>query len=438
VTAVAISVLAALAAAADAPRPAEAGPPDPPRTAESLVERDAGLRWTGPEGAARLAAEAARGTPRERVAALRALGALEPGRVPPGTREAAVDAALSPDPELRAAGVAALLPLRGAGAAALVRVLGPAALAPWVPFPPPPADPVAARRAADALYDLRRAAVEREFLALWEADDGTFHGMYAPLRRHGAFGARVLAAIALDRRMAAGELLPVGPYAWLGFPRERRDRADCRGRALEAIADAGDAAARETLRGFLRKAPARELYDDFDNDPIPAALDDGLRHAIAALGDPGPLYEMMAASERNLDEGFGQSAWTAMIEKRRVASAHAVLAAAAGDAGNEEERLRHLDLAEFHLRESKSHRMGLLPSDGVDEYNFACLLARRNRDAADRADALRHLKLALGGHSITSKWLLRDGDLKSLHGEPEFQRLVRDLRAREEALEGGR
>jgi hypothetical protein len=303
-----------------------------------------------------------------------------------------------------------------------------------------------ARRLRDGSADVRRADVERDFLATWSPDDGTYRGMYASLARHGAFGARVLAAVALDRRMAAGDVLDYGPYAWLDGSAGARERNDCRFRALEALADAGDAAARERLRTSLRRRPARELYDELDRDPIPAAVDDALREAIAALGDPEPLREMIAASE---DASHG--VWDETVELRRRAAAYAVLGAS--DPAVREECLA---LAEVHLRRSLDiKRTYGIPIDGVEYYNLACLLARRDaprdlggdrgrdsggedeRKLSDRAVALKYLRKSLRTYSVSSAWMEKDGDLKSLREEPEFKAIVAELKAREKALEKG-
>jgi hypothetical protein len=300
-----------------------------------------------------------------------------------------------------------------------------------------------ARRLRDALADLRRADVERDFLGLWSSDDGTFRGMYESLRRHGPFGAKVLTAMALDRRMAAGDVLGYGPYAWLHAAAGERERNDCRFRALEALADAGDAASREMLRTSLREEPAKELYDELDTDPIPAALDDALREAIAALGDPLPLSDMIVASAE-ADHG----PWDETVELRRRAGARSVLAAA-----DPEVRLQYLAEAERDLRQSLDNKRSYgIPIDGVEYYNLACLLARRDapkdvggtRDRgekewllSDRAVALKYLRKSLRTYSVSSAWMEKDGDLRSLRDEPEFKAIVAELRAREKALEKG-
>jgi hypothetical protein len=413
------------------------------------------------EDRARLVKEAAGGPAQDRRAALEALGRLPPGTAVPGALEAALGALASGDPLLRRAGVRGLL---AAGVAAL-EDLGKLEKGPVEGLPAVPA-----ARARDALFDLRRAAVERDFLASWLPDDGTYHGMYADLRKHGAFGAKVLAAIALDHRVAAEDVLGYGPYAWFVAAAGERDRSDCRYRALEALADAGDPAAREMLRASLRRRragigedvepgeivddPAPELFDDTDTNPIPAPLDDALREAIAALGDPGPLHAMITVSEH-----ASHQRWEDTVEMRRRAGAKAVLAAAAT---NPVVRTGLLVEAEQLLRACLERKTFLhIPVDGVEHYNLACLLARRDapkdvggvempvreggrlRDVdettlSDRAVALMYLKRSLDTHAVSSAWLVKDGDLQSLHEEPEFKALVQRLREKEKALENGR
>ena len=434
-----LALLAAPRVAADeatAP-PAPAGLPRP-STEEGRLRRALEILGEGDGGRARLALEAAGGDAASRRAALEALATLPPGTVPAGTLEAALGALGSEDPLLRRAAVRALLAAGDPAAAALERL----ARGPVEGLPP-----VRAARARDALLDLRRAAVERDFLGIWTRDDGTFRGMYADLKKHGAFGARVLAAVVLDRRMAAGDLLAYGPYAWLADPAASRERTDCRFRALEALGDAGDADAREMLRTSLRAEPAPELYNELDVNPIPAPLDDALREAIAALGDPEPLKDMIEASA-NAAHGV----WDETVEMRRRAGAYAVLAIA-----SPESRSDYLREAERLLRDSlRTKREYGIPVDGVEYYNLACLLARRDapkdaggeRDAersppenerllSDRAVALKYLRRAVKTYSVSSAWLARDGDLSSLHGEAEFQALLADLRRKEKLLERG-
>jgi hypothetical protein len=271
--------------------------------------------------------------------------------------------------------------------------------------------------------------VEREFLDSWSADDGTYFGMFASLRRHGAFGARVLAAVALDRRMAGAGLLGYGPYSWLTPPESSRERSEIRERALQALRDAGDAEARERLRALLRARPADELYDETDEDPIPAQLDDAVRQTIASLGDPGPLLELIRASG-----SAPHGRWATTVEMHRIASAHAVLGEAATDP---DEREAHLDeaisLQEASLRQKEMFGIAV---DGVEYYNLACALSRRN-GPGDRAEALTKLRRSVRTYAVDSKWVLKDGDLANLRGDPRFEEIVETLRRREERLREG-
>ena len=424
-------MLALLLLVAALPMPLPTGGEDPvPSTEQGLADRARDLLSGGEAGLLRLAAEAASGPAGARRAALEALSTIPAAAFPPGTVEAALGGIGSADPLLRRSALQVLLAAGDPVLPVLERLeKGPVEGLPAVP----------AARARDARFDLRRAAVERDFLALWTADDGSFHGMFASLRSHGPFGAKVLAAVATDRRMAAGEVLGFGPYAWLVREGGERDRSDCRSRALDALADAGDDAAREMLRPFLRRRlgpdgafidnPAPELFDDLDRDPIPATLDDAFREAIAALGDEGPLRAMIRAS---MDAGH--SFRDEIIEMRRRASAYATLAAAAKEP---KIRLDRLAIAEQLQRESleAKSRWGL-SVDGVEHYNLACLLGRRDAPG-DRRKALRELETAVESYSVSARWLMRDGDLASLRGEPRFVQLVERLRAREKALDEG-
>ena len=286
-------------------------------------------------------------------------------------------------------------------------------------------------RALDGLFDLRRAAVEEAFLAAWIPADGSYRGMYAGIAPRGGAAARVLTAIALDRRTAGRTMLGYGPYAWLRPPGPERERPEIRYRAMDALVDVGDEEAREALRGALRARPADRLFDDLDDDPVPAATDDALRDVIAALGDVGPLLEMVAASDAA--GGFGP--WSNSIEMRRRARAFSTLAECAS---TERIRAAHYTTAEELHVQSREQRIRFgMPVDGVDWYNLACVLARRDRPG-DRQKAISHLRVSLETYSVTADWLSRDGDLANLRGEREFVVLLDRLRARERELERGK
>ena len=401
-----------------------------PVTEQGLADRAEDLLGSGAEGRRRLAAEATTGPAGARRAALRALAKVPAADRPAGSVEAGLSALGAKDPLLRRAGLDLLLVSAPAAAPLLEKLeKGPVEGLPAVP----------PERARDARFDLRRAAVERDFLATWTTDDGSFAGMYAGLKVHGSFGAKVLAAIAIDRRVAAGEVLGLGPYAWITGEAESRDRSECRYRALEALADAGDLPAREMLRPFLRRRlgpdgefidnPAPELYDELDRDPIPAQLDDSLREAIAALGDPNPLLRMIQASEES-----GHTTRDDILEMRRRASAYAVLAQASP---TPEVRLGRLAVAERLQRHSmREKRRWGMSVDGVEYYNLACLYGRRD-GPGDRERALKELETAVTNYAVTAYWLSRDGDLASLREEPRFKALVERLRAKEKALQEG-
>lgn len=377
------------------------------------------------DGVAALAAQAASGGPLARRAALEALGALPEGGAPEAAVAPAIRSLSSADPEERAAALRALL---ACGAPA--RTALDALAAPPAPGATAPAEPVR-RRAAEALESFARRDVEREFLSLWTPEDGQYRGMYAPLKRHGTLGGRVLCAIALDRRMAGSALLGHGPYAWIHAPDPTRERAELRDRALTALEDAGDPSLVVHLRSVLRTTPADELFDDLDTDPVPAGLDDAVRRVLACLGEPEWILETIRVSEEAA--GPFRGPWSQAIELRRQASAHGTLGESLADP---EARRRHEDLCVGALQASmdQKRRHGL-SVDGVEYYNLACALARRNRAPEDRLRALACLSTSVKTYAVTADWLARDGDLANLHGEKRFADLVAELRAKELGLE---
>ncbi len=224
----------------------------------------------------------------------------------------------------------------------------------------------------------------------------------------------------------------------LVLPSFKPPQALCVHEALDALVDLGDPEAREALRGALRARPAAALHDDFDEDPIPAPFDDALRDVIAALGDAGPLREMMAASEEGRG-AFGRGVWSETLEMRRRARAWCTLAESTA---LERARTAYYTEADSLYRRSMAMRRRYgFPVDGVDWYNLACLLARRDRPG-DREEALSLLRESVKTHSVSADWVSRDGDLANLRGEPGFAEVIATLRKREEALEappaGGR
>lgn len=64
---------------------------------------------------------------------------------------------------------------------------------------------------------------------------------------------------------------------------------------------------------------------------------------------------------------------------------------------------------------------GLLPHDCVVQYNLACSLARLGR----RREAIKALRKAIEEGYSDFDYLLADGDLDDLRGEPAFKRLLR-------------
>jgi hypothetical protein len=407
--------LLALALSFSPTPPGEAEGP-PPATPAARAERAAALLGSGSrEDAARVVEEARSGPAAARRAALEALGALPEGAAPPGTLEAALPALGSRDPVLRAAAVRALVACWEPARRALV-------VAARTGFPVPRG------RARDALADHARHAVEREFLATWKPEDGTFRGMYASLRARGPFAGRVLAAVALDRRMAGREVLGFGPYAWFDPLPGERDRSEVRARALDALEDAGTPEAADLLRSVLREAPAPELLSETDDDPVPAAVDDAIRSALAGLGDPWPLRAMIRASEMRSHRGYDT-----IVELRRRARAWATL----GESSDEpEERTACFDrcIEEFD-RALDILRASGIGVDGVEYYNLSCAYARRD-SPGDRRRALALLSVAVRTYSVTAEWVERDGDLANLRAEPAFRGIVDNLRARERLLGG--
>jgi hypothetical protein len=355
------------------------------------------------------------GSPRERRAILETIEGADDAVI------VAIDALGSDDVLVRTAGIGLLVRCGSLSENVLTSMIATVPAAGGAPPVP---------RLQRALAEVRRAAIEREFLATWRLDDGSFHGMFAHLRKHGPLAARVLTAIALDRRIEGDEMLDFGPYTWHWRPDGTRERSAVRHRAIDALADCGDEIARVTLRGSLRRAPATRLFDGWDSDPIPAAVDDAMRHTIAALGDAKPLKELVdtirdASNQRN---NFWQT-----VEGSREASALITLARASKDPA---ERRRHFDDAYEHLVsaiDSRS-RNGMLANDSTDYFNLACVMAQRDAEG-DREQAMRHLERSVEIAPVSADWFARDGDLTNLRGMPRFGELLEKIRARERALE---
>ena len=59
------------------------------------------------------------------------------------------------------------------------------------------------------------------------------------------------------------------------------------------------------------------------------------------------------------------------------------------------------------------------------DYNLACVAALRN----ERAAALLSLRRAVDA-GWTFAWIATDPDLESLHGDPEFEAIVEEVRSR--------
>ena len=90
--------------------------------------------------------------------------------------------------------------------------------------------------------------------------------------------------------------------------------------------------------------------------------------------------------------------------------ARILLATGYAVAGNEEGAIRHLQTA-----------VVLRPDDGNTLYNAACVYGVLER----KPEALDMLKKALKAGYANLEWLRRDPDLTCLHGDPEFEGLLR-------------
>jgi hypothetical protein len=415
-----VALLLSAASAGDRLPPAEPEPPPPAASPSESGRRErAASLLRGGAASRAVLLEAARGAPPAlRAAALVALAAAaEPGAADPAALGAGIAALSSRDPSVREAGVDLLAALGPAAEEALVP-LATAAPAP-APGGPPPS------RAKHALDEIRRARIEADFLAAWRPDDGSYRGQFDSLKVHGALGARVLAFIALDRRVAGDEDLGFGPYRWRVAPPGDRERTEIRERALAALSDAGDVAVRELLRRFLRVRPSDDLGSSTDPDPVPARFDDEMRHVMACLGDPLPLLEVLARSPRG---SFGT--WSRLVELGRRASACTRLGQVSPPGPD---RRAWFVEAEKQLVESMRERERIgLGVNGVDYYNLACVQAQRD-GPGDRAKAIGNLRRSVETRAVDSAWFQKDGDLATLREEPAFQRMVAELRAVEEA-----
>jgi tetratricopeptide (TPR) repeat protein len=68
----------------------------------------------------------------------------------------------------------------------------------------------------------------------------------------------------------------------------------------------------------------------------------------------------------------------------------------------------------------------LEPDNSTAHYNLACSLALCRR----RADALRSLRRAVDLGYKDAAWMLKDEDLRELRDDPEFTRLVAEVKGR--------
>lgn len=368
------------------------------------------------------------GSTSARVAVARLLGER-------GATEAAeelVEAALAGDEELADASVRALV-RAGDEAVELLRKR----------LTDEPSSVFVARR-LELLVAQRK--VETAVLSRWQRKMGSYAGQFSDLAELGWPVQPILLAMLLD------------------VPLEDRFVV------LPETDDPGERAAAEVGAVLAIRFSPRRGYRTFDPLPVEVEAEDLFRLAVLALGDVadvdvlGPILEDVARSLQAHDDSMGfrvrpferyfaesieqllsqrgrhdlldrriqdlrrreRSArlWAGQRGGRRNGDSLSLWATTLRDLASALHRRRHYDAAAEAYQQAVDISVELTGEvPAIDGYNRACALACGGRID----EALEQLEAALetSTDDLPYEWVTEDGDLRSLHGEPEFDRILR-------------
>jgi tetratricopeptide (TPR) repeat protein len=311
------------------------------------------------------------------------------------------------------------------------------------------ADPAAAasRTHLEALAAQR--SVERVVLAKWRRKGGQYEGRYSDLAKLGWPVQPILLAMLLDVPLEDRHVV-------LPETSEPAELLHMKREALQEVA----ASVRRGYKTFEPLPPQIEPDDLFDL--AYQAMKD-----VADIDLVGDILESVSARLQEVDDmfGFRLRRWEQGFYKdidevlfargrpERLRETEVKLRSRAAPfrhwiENGESMRVEELEAASYQISQHASvlHQMreyekaansfSLVIQIGrmlggkdpaIDGYNRACSLAKLGRKDAAIAQLERALDrtISSGTEDLTSEWVLEDGDLASLHGDPRFKAIVR-------------
>ncbi len=265
-------------------------------------------------------------------------------------------------------------------------------------------DPGVAAAAREIERLLIRHDIERAFFAVHRAGggDGSYDGMFAVvgevIAREGPVALEVLFWILEDTAPPEEGVPPAkgSRYPFLEpFPLDQT-QTSVRRRAAFCLGDVGTAAIAPRLVEYY------ETFEKEELNPYDTPRQD-LAHACAALGERGPLEEVIREYE---EMGMDSS------DRSRLAACYARL-------GNFEKAVEYYELANEGLWEEWLHY-----------YNLACAQARLGRVHEALVSLVKAIHAGYGWDPSNIRWMERDGDLEGVRKLEAYQTLLKELRER--------
>ncbi len=290
-----------------------------------------------------------------------------------------------------------------------------------------------------------QAAVERDILARWRRKGGSYEGRFDALETHGWASQPVLLAMLLDVPLEDRfVVLPQGLSKLrllISRIRALRDLASSQRRgyqtfrplpvgidhedlfelSAQALLDVGDmdlmGDTLEELAIRLNRADARA---GFQLRPVERHMAEAMEEILAVNGRP-ELLKFRATELRSRADASRR--WAERSPPERAAQAKQWYATDLRRLAGVLHRLRDFEGAEttYRLSIDVSQEIGG-DAPAVAIYNLACALARGGKP--DEALVQLDISLKTDISDLTREWVAEDGDLRSLHDDERFAKIL--------------
>jgi hypothetical protein len=277
-------------------------------------------------------------------------------------------------------------------------------------------DRPAPRRLLDLRDLLRRARVEAAFLSRKSKSGGTgyYRGQFDVLLPDREASLPVLLAVLEDRALKVPGEHPVGGYAFVVATPFGVERTDLRTMAANALS--------ELLREGDEEAVAHlaRLYRDYYDE---------LSGSMGLLPQDRPPEAGLVGSILPTLHRLDPRRWS--LEKERLLDLYQGF----GDLGSLDERaMLHLRVGEYEKAIGLYRLVAARGASAYAYYNVACAYSIWSLEAPERAttlraQALRHLELAIDTGYLDWPWMEQDRDLDSIRDTARYRELLARLQA---------